>query len=242
MIDKYLLFKGKDIQINEKIIIHHPTLEEVFEYGEQNYISIIHQLTSTPFDMKVRLFDIGIDYEHLTDFQLFLVNFQGLKSSNVDMSIIFNLDFNNFEIKHNTNIDEPVLYSEDDDIIIDESIYMLITECIRSINFLTRNNDKAGNQHAKQYLIDKDRRKMQRDKYKQYDYPLLNLVSSMTNSKEFKYNYDTVWTLPIYVFYDAVKRIQKIKSVENIMTGIYTGNVKSSDIPENNLNWFSNHE
>lgn len=242
MIDKYILLRGKDYQINEKTIIHHPTLEEIFEFGGDKYLGIVSALTAVPFDYKVQLYDMKIDYESLSDYELFSIIFNDFIKSKLDMSILFNFNIADFKLYIDEN-KKPFFYNDEQQIMINELVYMKIVDFIRDINYLSRNNDYAGNAHMKKYLIDKERKKLLKNRNnKSNNNQLLDMVSAMVNSKEFKYDWDSVWKLPIYVFNDSVRTISKIKNVENIMTGIYTGNIKSSDIPQEQLNWLSNHE
>src|SRR5659263_70200 len=121
MIDKYILFRGKDFIVNDKITIHQPTLDEIFEFGEQKYYSTVLSLVATPFDYKVQLFDINIDYETMSDYELFILLF---KTMPIDCtSILFgSLDFNKFELERSIETNELYLFDKDNDIIIDKSI------------------------------------------------------------------------------------------------------------------------
>jgi hypothetical protein len=236
MIDELALFKGNDFKVNDKITIHHPRLGEICDFGEERYYELVLAFTATPFDFKVQLYDMGIDYENISDFDLFLITYQNYKIE--DTSILFgNLDFSKFVLKQNAINDELVLFNEEEKIIIDKVIFIVITDFIRSINFFKRNLDKAGNAHTKEYLIEKERRKLQRQKNKPYVSTLVRLISAMINSENFKYRYDDVWNLPIYVLNDSIRRIQKIKNYEHLMFGVYTGNVSMKNISEENLDW-----
>ena len=78
---------------------------------------------------------------------------------------------------------------------------------------LKKNLEVAGNKYTKQILIDEARLLQERNKDKPYQSNLVPLISAMVNSAEFKYNHSNVYDLPIYVFMDSVKRIQKIKKL-----------------------------
>ena len=55
-------------EINDKISVHVPTVNEIFDFGDQKYYSIVQTLIATPFDLMVELDDIGIDYESITNY------------------------------------------------------------------------------------------------------------------------------------------------------------------------------
>lgn len=51
-LDELKIYRGKDIKINDKIIITQPTLDQIEEFGERRYFSAIHTLVSVGADMK----------------------------------------------------------------------------------------------------------------------------------------------------------------------------------------------
>ena len=73
MVQKPNLLRISDYEINDKISVHVPTVNEIFDFGDQKYYSIVQTLIATPFDLMVELDDIGIDYESITNYQLFLL-------------------------------------------------------------------------------------------------------------------------------------------------------------------------
>ena len=57
MIDQLKLFRGEGFQINDKIVIRQPTLDEIVGYGEQKYFGLVRSICSTPADRKVEIWD-----------------------------------------------------------------------------------------------------------------------------------------------------------------------------------------
>lgn len=238
LIDELQLFRGQDYVINEHITIHQPTLNEICDFGELRYYNMVYILTSTPSQYKVQLFDMGIDYEEISDFDLFVLLCRHLTVE--DTSILFgNLDFSKCELMFNEN-KEPVLVDFENDTLIDNIIYILMVEYLRSVHFIEKQVDKAGNAHTKQYLIDRERRQLGRKSKKQQKSVLIPLISAMTNCEQFKYNHDDVWNLHIYVFNDSVRRIQKIKNYDQIMQGAYSGCVDLKKIELESISWLGN--
>ena len=237
MVDELQLFRGKDYKINDHITIHHPTVDEICDYGEEKYYGMVSSLCSTPSDNKVQLLDnFGIDYELLKEFDFFCMMSRSFTVE--DTSIIFgSLDFRLFELSQNTKTEELVLWNQQNNVVIDNGIYLLLVQYLRAIHGFERRVDKAGNEHTKKYLIDRERRQQQRRKNKKYQSMLVPLVSAMVNCEQFKYDHITVWELPIYVFMDSVKRIQKLKNYNQLMQGIYAGTIDSKTLSEDSLNW-----
>lgn len=236
MIDCLKLFRGQDYEINDKIIIHQPTLNDICNYGEVNYWNLINKLVATPFDYKVELDDVGVDYEKVSGLSLFFLLCHEIP---VEYTFIFfgDIDFTTFKDYTNTQNNELVYYSEIFDIVIDSNIHRLISDYIRTIHNFPKKIDVAGNEHTKRYLIETERRKNQRHKNKKFESILIPQISALVNSEGFKYNHDTVWDLNIYAFNDSIKRIQKIKDVDNLYKGIYSGCVDTKSITQEQLNW-----
>ena len=237
-IDDLKLFRGHDFKLNKHITIHHPTIDEICDYGEQEYWSLVSGFCATPSDCKVMLLDeCGIDYEKISDFELWCIMIQGFDVNKT--SILFgDLDFKLFQPMENKQNGELCLHDETNNITIDNTIYTLIVDYIRKLHGFEKNTDKPGNEHTKMYLIDKERSKLRLEKNKKWESSLVPLVSALTNCEQFKYNHDTVWGLPIYVFMDAVRRIQTNINYKLVMGGVYSGTVdmKGKKLP----NWMGN--
>ena len=81
MFDKLKIYRGSDIQINSKLIIKQPTLDQIVEFGERDYFGAVHNLVSVGADLKWQLWDMGIDYTTIDDYDLFLTLTYQLVSS-----------------------------------------------------------------------------------------------------------------------------------------------------------------
>lgn len=49
------LLKGEDYVINDKLTIHHPTLDEISQCNEEKYWGFIQSLCAVPIDYQVQL-------------------------------------------------------------------------------------------------------------------------------------------------------------------------------------------
>lgn len=132
-IDKLLLYKGNDYVINDYIKIHQPSLDEIANYGQSKYFSMVRLLTSVGADLKWQLDEIGIDYTAISDFELFY----GILIKNYtkeQTSILFgNLDFSKFELYQNVDNNELCLVQVIEKIINHEVKYTGIKRIIRKI-------------------------------------------------------------------------------------------------------------
>ncbi len=241
MIDQMKLFRGEGYQINSKIKIRHPTLDEIADYGEQRYFWLVRTLCSTPADRKVEIWDnLHIFWDKVDDYNLFLSLFHALQKSNA--SILFgDMDFDSFEIATRPGLTERVLVNKDH-VVIDRAIHKLMTDYLRQIHKLRKNVDTGFNDTTKKIMIEDDRDEMALHVQKPFKSLLLPLISSLTNCPEFKYRWNDVWTLPIGVFMDSVARVQKLKSYDFVMHGIYSGCVDIKKLDKQELHWMSDLE
>lgn len=251
MLDELQLFRGKDFVVNGHLTIHHPTIGEICDFGEERYFNMVSRLCATPSDFKVTLWDeMGKDWEEVDDIDLFGAICIGFPQE--DTRILFgDFPLDQLVIYHDPEIDDLVLVEavwdrstgqpvelKPDGAKIDRYAYTMMTEFLRCIHNLEKHVDKCVTQGDKMYLLDKDRSKLRRQKHAKDagKSVLVPLVSALVNCKEFKYDHSTVWDLPIYAFYDSVRRIQKIKYSDRLVYGVM---VDPSKMPQDMTDWMS---
>lgn len=240
MIQKPNLLKVRNYKVNDKISVHVPTVDEIFDFGDQKYYSIVQTLVATPFDLMVELDDIGIDYETITDYQLFILMMESIAVNEDDTSILFgDLNLKGFQEAVNPQNGEKVLWSKDNDIVIDQMIALEICNAIRKIHFWEAPIGRAGNAEAKRYLIERNRKKKNRLAKKPYKSFLESMIISLVNTEEFPYNYETVMELSVYKLNASWRQIQKKKHWEQTMNGVYFGTVDTTKINLEKINWLS---
>ena len=232
--DELQIYRGRDYIINDKITIHQPTLNEICDFGEEKYFSFISTMTAIPVDYILQLENIGIKYEDLSDFDMFIMTAKSIQQN--DSCLLFgDIDFSKFELFKNNENQQVVLIDKENDIIIDRYIYTLIVDYIRKANNIKRNNVICGNKAMRNYLLMKAEKRL---KNKQSFRSVLKpLISAMINTKEFKYGHNEVWNMKINAFMDSIQRIQLIKNFEQTMQGIYAGNLDVKKISKSQLNW-----
>lgn len=213
-----------------------PTVGEIID-NEQHYYSLISSLTATPYQYMVQLDDMGIDFTKITDYQLFILLFTTWAKS--DISILFgDIDLSDLLIYINQQNDTLILYSKKNNIIIDEFVYNQIVDTIRRINNLKKETRKPGNDEAKEFRINLERKKQKRNANKPYEPYLEKLVIALVNRPEFKYNYEQVRDLTIYQFYQSLEQVITSINFDNTMIGVYAGTVDTSKIKDRScLSW-----
>ena len=232
------LLNATSVDIVPNLSIRIPTVGEILE-DEDKYYGIVSSLTATPFQYMVQLDDMGIDFTTITDYQLFMMLFPMYAKS--DLSLLFgDLDTSDFGIYINQQDNSQVIYSPNNNIIIDELIYNDLADTIRKINLFEKVKSKPGNESARKYLLEKERKKQKRNAKKPKEPYLEKLVIALVNTSEFPYNYETCMDLSIYKFNQSFKQIQQKITFDNTMIGVYAGTVDTSKMTNKDaLSWIS---
>ena len=238
MENKKSLLNATSVDIVPNLSIRIPTVGEILE-DEDKYYEIVSSLTASPFQYMVQLDDMGIDYTQITDYQLFMMLFPMYAQS--DLSLIFgDLDTSDFNVYINQDDDSQVIYSPNNNIIIDELVYNDLAETIRKINLFEKVKSKPGNESARKYLLEKERKKQKRNAKKPKEPYLEKLVIALVNTSEFPYNYETCMDLSIYKFNQSFKQIQQKITFDNTMIGVYAGTVDTSKMTNKDaLSWIA---
>lgn len=234
MENKKSLLNLSSVDILPNLSIRIPTVGEILD-DEQNYYSIISALTASPFQYMVQLDDMNIDFTTISDFDLFKILFTVYAKS--DMSILFgNLNVSDFIVTTKNN--QEFIYSQKNDIEINENVYNNLVNTIRKINLLDKVKFKPGNEAARKYLLKKERRKQKLNSKKEYELYLEKLVIALVNTCEFPYNYESCMNLSIYKFNQSFKQIQHKITFDKTMIGIYAGTVDTTKLSNKDaLSW-----
>ena len=238
--DELKIYRGKDFVVSKHIILHQPTLNEICDYGERDYYSMIYNFTATPQSLKVQLWDMGIDYTEITPYQLFYKLLYRMYPQEKTSIIFGDLDFSRFQVMQRKDDESILLYQEIDgeSVIIDEYTYNIIIDYLCKSHFIERDLKIPMTKSAKMILIEDAREEMEANKNKEYHSTLKNLVSAMINSEGFKYNHSQVWDMKINAFMDSVKRIGKIKNAQLLLQSGYSGfGVNLKEINNKQLDW-----
>ena len=238
--DELKIYRGKDFVVSKYIILHQPTLNEICDYGERDYYSMIYNFTATPQSLKVQLWDMGIDYTEITPYQLFYKLLYRMYPQEKTSIIFGDLDFSRFQVMQRKDDESILLYQEIDgeSVIIDEYTYNIIIDYLCKSHFIERDLKMPMTKSAKMILIEDAREEMEANKNKEYHSTLKNLVSAMINSEGFKYNHSQVWDMKINAFMDSVKRIGKIKNAQLLLQSGYSGfGVNLKEINNKQLDW-----
>lgn len=241
--DETKLYRGYNIIISDYVKIRQPSLDEIIEYGEQRYYSMVHTLCSVGADLKWQLDDLGVDYTKISDYELFYYLLsRGFSKEETKILFGDTLDFSQMQVMYNTNLEDNVLIQfldEENYIQIDRYTYSSIVNILRKLHKLKRNDEIPGNEATRQVLIEDAREEYEENKNKPFKPFLLPLISTLVNSSGFKRNEEDVFNMKIYPFMDSVARIGKIKNADLLLQSGYSGfGVDLKKINKEETNWF----
>lgn len=240
--DLLRLYFGEDYQINDKIFIRQPTIQDIIDMGEKEFYATIAPFTSNPTSLKVQLWDLGIDWNDITDFELFSLLIKTVSVENT--RILFgNLDFSSFELvgKLNENGEVvPILYSESQQMEIDEDTYFRIRKyvCFMFNSKLENENIKSKSLRAE--VIAKARADEARERAENKNSSLVRMISFALNHPGFKYKKNELRDIGYVEFIDSIKQLQIYEGTRALMQGSYSGFCDVSKIPKEEFNFMRN--
>ena len=233
-VDELSLYFGEPYVVNEYITITLPKIGEVVKYGERQYYSMIQTITAIPSDLKSQLFDMGLDWTQVEDFQLFMMLAPTLPKDKT--YILFgDLDFQAMRPFQNKQNGAVVLFNPQTNAVIDELAYGKMHAYLCSAHNLTKKVEKAANEFTKKFMIEEDRQKIaynQKQPYKSFLRPLISAVKCRMG-----YTLDYVKNMGLYEFMDDLNRLQVIVNADALLQGSYSGMVDTSKIPKKNFDW-----
>ena len=235
---KFLYKTQYDLSVaKDKISVKIPYVGEVLD-NEEEYYRLVSLLTAMPIDLMVQLDDQGIDFTQINEYELFLHLFGAIRS--LDTTLVFgDLNLSNFQYAVKEDSQSIVLYDPINDIEINRVVHSEIANVLRKIHHIEKNRRTAGNEDARKYLLERARTKQRRLKNRVEDSYLESLIVAMVNTKEFKYDFDSVRSLTIFQFNDSVRQIINKVDYDNRMIGVYSGTISAKDLSQDDLNWLT---
>lgn len=234
MATRNFLYKS-EIVINDFVSIRIPTVGEVIEY-EDAYYNLVQLLTAMPVDLMVLLDDAGIDFSTINDYDLFIIMFNVIRQC--DTKLVFgDLDLSPFEYCIDMETGRPVWMDPKTERKFDRALQINIAETLRKIHHLEKNNRKPGNEEARKYMIERARKKMNRNRRRKHDSQLEDLIVAMVNTEQYKYDFAGTLELSIYQFNESVRQVTHKQNYSNLMFGIYSGSIDPKTINQDDLNW-----
>ena len=234
-VDELQLYIGDDYVINDHIRVLQPTIRQIAEFGEKEFFSVVHTVTAIPSDMKSQLWDLGIDWMEVDDFELFVMLSQTLTPDRTKL-LFGDLDFTKLKPYNHPHVEgEIILADKETGVLIDKMIYLRIVSYLRKAFNITPKVEKAANKMTKKILIEEDRKKIEFNKDKPFKSFLLPLISSVKVKQG--YTKDYVLNMGYVEFMNDVARLQVIHNADHLLSGVYAGTIDMKRLNKAELNW-----
>ena len=150
--------------------------------------------------------------------------------------ILKDIDLADFEEYESDKCQETILYDKERDITIDRFVYMRIVDAVRKIHGFKRNNQVPANDITKMFLIDDAREEAMAAAQKPYKSVLRPLISALA-AKTGQLGNDNIWNVKVNMFFDSIKRINKIQDATLLLQGAYSGFASLKGVNKDRLDW-----
>lgn len=241
--DLLKLYFGEDYKINDKITIHQPTIQNILDMGEENFYATIAPFTSNTTSLRVQLYDLGIYWNDITDFELFSLLIKTLDFNNT--KIFFgDFDITSFDLKvklDSNNIEKLILFSEKIDYEIDEETYLKIRDYFCFMFNVKLENEIVKSKSLGAEIIAKERADMAKKRAElKGTTSLIQMISFALNHPGFKYKKNELRNIGYVEFMDSIKRLQVYESTKALTHGSYSGFCDVSKVPKEEFNFMRN--
>ena len=185
--------------------------------------------------MKSQLWDSGIDWESIKDFDLFILLSKSLHQDKTKL-LLGDVDLSKMKLyPHPENEDEVILADKENGFIIDEYIYLKMAEYIRQMHGLKKNVEHAKNKRTKRALLEYDRQLRESRSDSEYKSFLFPLVTSL--KVKMGYTLDYIGQMHIVEFMNDINRLNIIRSADALLGATYSGFCDTSKIDKKQMDW-----
>lgn len=234
-VDEIRLLRGEPFDIGVGITLYQPTMSEIAEFGENEYLSVVSAVTSEPFDVPYYLDQMGIDFEKIKPFELFCMMIMGVPKENTRL-LFGDLDFSQFIPVQKEN--DLVLMNKEG-IVIDSLTRDRIADNVRRMHGLPKNIlTSCENKFTHDLMIMQQKKTIDRARRKKDLFgdnsQYASLISSLASEW---HSYDRIFNLKVGQFFDAIIRLGYKQNANNLYHGLYSGCVSFKNINKKDLDW-----
>ena len=202
--DLLKMFYGEPYNVTDKIIIYQPSISDILK-DEELFYQTLNIFVSNPTSYRLKLWKIGIDWNKISEFELFKILMNGIDPK--ISSILFgDLDFSSFSVynKRLEGKEEIVLYDPVKKIEINKKIHNHIVQYLRTMFNIFPKVEKARGKATKEAIIFEDEQNLisaeKAGKETGFESFLLPLISSCLIHPGFKYKKNELKEVGIYEF------------------------------------------
>lgn len=234
-VDEIRLLEGKPFDVGVGITLYQPKMNQIAEFGESEYLSVVSAVTSEPFDVPYYLDQMGIDFEKITPFELFCIMITGMSKESTHL-LFGDLDFTKFTPVQK---DGNLILMNKNGIIIDSITRERIADNVRRMHGLPKNIlTSCENKFTHDLMIMQQKKKIDRAQRKKDLFgdnsQYASLISSLASEW---HSYDDVFNLKVGQFFDAIIRLGYKQNANNLYRGLYSGCVSFKNISKKDLDW-----
>ena len=250
--DRLKMYFGEPFDVGNGMTILMPTVGDILRLKDSDvtFYQTLYVWVANPTTYRLMLWDNGVDWNKLSDYELFLMLFK-TQDPDVTKLMFGNIDFKNFDYYKKTipseddegneiEIVSTTLYDEEDEIEISEQDYTLISNYLKAAFNIYPKVEKAKGRATKEAIIDEERMNIAQKAKDGNNIPtssLLPLVSSCINHPGFKYNLNELREVNFVQFMDSVQRLQIYENSTALLRGSMSGFVDTSKINKDEFNF-----
>ena len=229
MAKKVSLIGRKTYRYNDNITILIPTIAQIRgdnEKDEDGFWNEVSLFIKTPSDMISELDALGMDFEELSDYELFLLLFSIFTHNDNKSCDIFE-NFSLWDLKPDVDKEHRVIFvDKNGKEIINEQIYNDLSKIIADMTGTKKTEKKKfGNAFAKKKRIERDyylKEKARKEKDKNESI-LDSIILRLVCNSNFPYDFESIQNVTIYDTMYGLKQIDKDISVGEIMDSRLVG-------------------
>lgn len=184
------------------------------------------------------LWDSGIDWNEISDFELFCLMYKGI---NEDVSKMLFDGINLVDFEPYQKGEKVVLYNTLINVEINETVYQHIAQYLRIVFNINIEEKITKDKMLKEMYIRKDRSALEIKSKKTEDEDseksIQPLISACINHPGFKYNIEQLKELSMYQFFDSVARLNIYENSIAALNGMYSGFCDTSKMKPETYNF-----
>ena len=243
---------GEPFNVGNGMDILIPTVGDILAlpHSDIDFYQTLYIWIANPTTYRLMLWDNGIDWNKISNYDLFLMLFK-TENSDVSKMLFKDVVFGDFQIytksytekdENGENVEkkEMTLFNPKTNIEISEKDYTLISDYLKAAFNIYPKVEKAKGRITKESIIEEERMNLAIRERKGENEPtssLLPLVSSCINHPGFKYNLQELRDVNFVQFMDSVQRLQIYENSTALLRGSMGGFVDTSKIDKDEFNF-----
>lgn len=237
MLTDLQILHGDDFITSNGIRIKHPKLGDLIEYSSGEVYAFTRLFCLQPHDIMIDLWKNGIDFETLTDYDLFILLYLSNSELHNKMFSVFT-GIKRFEYVEAEEQKWLLAIGEDGNPLnyIDKSVYEEISIYFKKITlFQNSEKPKYSSNKTKAKILDLEVESLDDEKETEDLMPMY--ISALVWGNTCGYNWKNIWELNFFQFNSGLRHLDKIKHTQALWGGYYAGTIEMKKIPKKDLDW-----